>query len=55
MMTYVVVMVRREKDDRERRRRLCVKAENFFAALSQMADQAVNGWRVVRVSEGGYH
>ena len=55
MVTYVVLLVKRGNDDQERRRSLCVKAENFFAALSQMADQAVDGWRVVGVSEGGYH
>ena len=69
--TYVVVLVRRGKDDKERRRVVYVKeGEDTRIYCMQQAINWVEkrtvpsrdnpnpdllGWRVVRVSEGGYH
>ena len=57
MMTYIVVLVRRGKDDRERRKREVVTAINMLGAKveAEGRNKDVPGWRVVRVSEGGYH
>ncbi len=55
MQTYVVMMVKRGKDDRERRKTVYVKTGNISMAHARAMGREVNGWRVVRVSEGGYH
>ncbi len=57
MMTYVVLLVRRGKDDRERRKTEVVTAINMLSAWVEAEGRNKDepGWRVVRVSEGGYH